>query len=63
MVTDRKPLIILLRDMEPARKRGGSVVWEYFELILVNRVDFPALCSGCLLSFCVCLFDLKTGKT
>lgn len=48
MVTDSEPLIILLRDLEPARNRGGSVVWE---LIFVNRVGFPALCSGRLLLF------------
>lgn len=62
MVTDSEPLIIPRRDLEPARNRGGSVVWENFELIFVNRVGFPALCSGRLLLFCACLFYLETGK-
>uniref|UniRef100_A0A3Q4HYC0 B30.2/SPRY domain-containing protein n=1 Tax=Neolamprologus brichardi TaxID=32507 RepID=A0A3Q4HYC0_NEOBR len=62
MVTDSEPLILPLRDLEPASNRGVSVVWEYFELILVNRVGFPALCSCCLLLFCACLFYLTTGK-
>lgn len=56
MVRDNKPLIILLRDMEPARRRGGSVTWEYFELILVNRVGLPALCSCCLPLFWVLFY-------
>lgn len=51
IVSDNKLLIILLSDTEPARKREGSVVWEYFEFIFLNRVGLPAFYSCCLSLF------------
>lgn len=41
MVTESEEVIIPLTDMEPARKRGRSGVWEYFELILLNSFYLP----------------------